>query len=96
MTGILPIIIICGGMLLTLAMVSLFSNQTSLNIKSKTVGDGQHGTARWAAYKEIQSTYRHIPYTPALWRRGQSLPPIEAQGACGRMRHFRQANNRAC
>jgi type IV secretion system protein VirD4 len=38
------------------------------NIKSKTVGDGQHGTARWATRKEIRQTYKHIPFTPKRWR----------------------------
>ena len=37
-------------------------------IKSKTVGDGQYGTARWATQKEIRQTYLHIPFTPKLWR----------------------------
>lgn len=48
------------------------------NIKSKTVGDGQHGTARWATKKEIQQTYQLIPFRPAEWRRGKNLP--KAQG----------------
>lgn len=39
------------------------------NIKSKTVGDGQHGTARWANKAEIRKTYRHIPFTPKKWRK---------------------------
>ena len=38
------------------------------HIKAKTVGDGQHGTARWARPDEIKRTYKHIPYTPKLWR----------------------------
>lgn len=37
-------------------------------IKSKTVGDGQHGTARWATKKEIRKTYAHVPFTPEKWR----------------------------
>lgn len=44
------------------------------NIKSKTVGDGQHGTARWATKKEIQRTYTRVPFQPALWRQGKNLP----------------------
>ena len=32
------------------------------HIKAKTVGDGQHGTARWARPDEIKRTYKHIPY----------------------------------
>jgi Type IV secretory pathway, VirD4 components len=38
------------------------------HIKAKTVGDGQHGTARWARPDEIKRTYMHIPYTPKQWR----------------------------
>lgn len=63
-----------------LALVSFASNQASLNIKSRTVGDGQHGTARWATQKEIREAYRHISYTPDLWRQQKNLPPTEAQG----------------
>lgn len=50
------------------------------NIKAKTVGDGQHGTARWARKGEIEKTYRHIPFTPELWRKGKNLPKPEDQG----------------
>ena len=46
-------------------------------IKSKTVGDGQHGTARWATKQEILHTYTHVPFTPELWRRGESLPTAQ-------------------
>ena len=38
------------------------------HIKARTVGDGQHGTARWARPDEIKRTYKHIPYTPKRWR----------------------------
>ena len=56
------LILLAGGMLLVIAAATHFSGQGSLdNIKSKTVGDGQHGTARWATKKEIQQTYQHIP-----------------------------------
>ena len=80
MESIFPLIILCGGMLLVLALVSFWSNQTQLNIKSRTVGDGQHGTARWATFKEIKNAYRHIPYNPKQWRKGKGRPPVEAQG----------------
>ena len=43
-------------------------------IKSKTVGDGQHGTARWATAKEIRQTYAHVPFEVKKWRSGQNLP----------------------
>lgn len=38
------------------------------HIKARTVGDGQHGTARWARPDEIKHTYKHVPYTPKRWR----------------------------
>ena len=66
---------LAGGALLLLAAVTHFSGQGSLNnIKSKTVGDGQHGTARWATKKEIQQTYAHVPFRPEEWRKGEQLP----------------------
>ncbi len=49
-------------------LVTALANHFNLNIKAKTVGDGQHGTARWATPHEIRKTYRHIPFTPELWR----------------------------
>jgi type IV secretion system protein VirD4 len=55
--------------------LSLLAHYYTLNgIKSRTVGDGQHGTARFATKKEIQQTYRHILFRPKSWRKGQSLP----------------------
>lgn len=59
--------------------LSLLAHYYTLNgIKSKTVGDGQHGTARFATKKEIEETYVHVPYEPEQWRKGENLP--EAQG----------------
>ncbi len=66
-------------MLLLVAAATHFSGSGNLdNIKSKTVGDGQHGTARWANKKEIQQTYQHIPFHVSEWRSGKNLP--KAQG----------------
>ena len=47
---------------------------TLSGIKSRTVGDGQHGTARWAIDKEIKQTYAHVPFKVKDWRKGVSLP----------------------
>ena len=70
-----PFLLICGGLLVFLLAVSFFSQRYSLNnIKSKTVGDGQHGTARWATPKEIRSTYHVVPFRPCRWRKGIDLP----------------------
>ena len=53
-----------------LGLVSLLAHIYNLNnIKAKTVGDGQHGTARWATKAEIRKTYRHVPFTPEKWRK---------------------------
>ena len=59
---------------LILGGIPLLSHLYSLNIKSKTVGDGQHGTARWATKREIEEMYLHIPFEPEKWRRGEDLP----------------------
>ena len=65
----------CTGLLVFLLVASVVSKNYSLNrIKSKTVGDGQHGTARWATLKEIGKTYAHIPFDVVHWRKGERLP----------------------
>ena len=62
-----------------LVAITTFSGRGSLDsIKSKTVGDGQHGTARWATPGEIKKTFRSVPFQTALWRKGERLP--SAQG----------------
>lgn len=59
------------GMMALLGGLMFLSNQYSLNgIKSKTVGDGQYGTARFATEKEIRETYVRVAYEPKKWRRG--------------------------
>ena len=56
-------------------MVTTVSGGYNLNgIKSKTVGDGQHGTARWATKKEIADSYKLVPYQVTKWRQGKELP----------------------
>lgn len=55
--------------------LSLLAHYYTLNgIKSRTVGDGQHGTARFATKQEIEETYVHVPYEPEQWRKGECLP----------------------
>ena len=62
-------------MAIVIGGLSLLSNHYTLSgIKSRTVGDGQHGTARWATAKEIRQTYAHVPFKVKDWRRGQNLP----------------------
>jgi len=74
-TQTIMLILLAGGMLLLIAAATHFTGQGSLdNIKSRTVGDGQHGTARWATKKEIGETYTFVPFTPEAWRKGENLP----------------------
>lgn len=55
--------------------ISMIAHYYTLNgIKSKTVGDGQHGTARFATKKEILKTYKHVPFNVSDWRKGKNLP----------------------
>lgn len=70
MTGsITLLIVIAAVMFAVLGGIILLSQIYNLNnIKSKTVGNGQHGTARWASKSEIKKTYRQIPFTPKRWR----------------------------
>lgn len=62
-------ILIAAVMFCVLGGITLLAHIYNLNsIKSKTVGDGQHGSARWATRGEIRKTYCHIPFTPKKWR----------------------------
>lgn len=77
----MPLIILAGIMFAVIGGVTLFSHWYSLNrIKNKTVGDGQHGTARWAMRKEIHDMYQTVPFEPKLWRKGENRPSVEQQG----------------
>ena len=66
---------LCAAVFLGMGLVVYFRHHYSLNrIKSKVVGDGQHGTARWATPGEIKKTFRSVPFQTALWRKGERLP----------------------
>ncbi|MDE6590905.1 MAG: type IV secretory system conjugative DNA transfer family protein, partial [Oscillospiraceae bacterium] len=72
------VLIFAAAALLVIGGISFLSGQGSLNnIKSKPVGDGQHGTARWATPKEIGKTFHHIPFRPAEWRKGENRPKVQ-------------------
>ena len=54
------------------------SNNYSLNrIKNKTVGNGQHGTARFATKMEIKKTYTKVIFDVENWRKGRCLPTVQ-------------------
>lgn len=63
------------GMFAVIGGLAMLAHYYTLNgIKSKTVGDGQYGTARFATEDEIKKTYTLVPYEPQKWRRGKNLP----------------------
>ena len=78
-TQVITLIVVGAIMFLVIGGLAFLSHYYTLDgIKSKTVGDGQHGTARWATPAEVRKTFRSVPFQPALWRKGEQLP--DAQG----------------
>lgn len=72
------LILVAGSMFLVVGGLSLLSHYYTLSgIKSKTVGDGQHGTARFANKQEILRTFTHVPFKPKAWRQGNLLPKVQ-------------------
>jgi type IV secretion system protein VirD4 len=75
---VLLLIGVAALMFFVIGGLSLLAHYYTLNgIKSKTVGDGQHGTARFAAKSEIKRIYKHIPFEPEAWRRGERCPKVQ-------------------
>ena len=60
-----------------LVVVNLLDNKSLNGIKAKKVGDGQHGTARWATKSEIKQTFIPLPFEPEKWRKGENLPTVQ-------------------
>ena len=60
-----------------LVIVNILDNHSINGIKAKTVGDGQHGTARWATRAEIKKTFSFLPFEPEKWRKGENLPTVQ-------------------
>ena len=80
MSGVTTLIIVAVAMFCILGGITLLAQIYNLNnIKSRTVGDGQHGTARFATKAEIRRTYKQVPFTPELWRKqakNNTLPKL--------------------
>lgn len=70
--GILVVIFVVFAVL-----VNLLDNKSLNGIKAKKIGDGQHGTARWATKSEIKQTFIPLPFEPEKWRKGENLPAIQ-------------------
>ena len=54
-------------------LANVLDNKSINGIKSKKVGDGQYGTARWATKSEIRQTFSFLPFEPQKWRKGEAL-----------------------
>ena len=66
---------IMGGIFI---VISSMSYRFSLRqIRNKTTGNGQHGTARWASKREIHKIYKVIPFEPQKWRNNEEARPTE-------------------
>ena len=84
LVGLMAVLLI-GGM-------ALANNNYNLSsIKSKTVGDGQHGTARWATEKEMHKAFAYIPFKVKDWRKGEKRPDQQGLvlGCVGRAKKLR-------
>ena len=96
MNGVYLLILAAGAMVGLLIFINFATQRHNLNsIKDKTVGNGQHGTARWATGQEVKRTFHHVPFTPTVWRQkaregrrptanGQPLPQGIVLGCKGR------------
>lgn len=70
MDSTIILILVAAGMFAIIGGITLISHIYNLNeIKSKTVGDGQHGTARFSTKGELRKIYKFIPYEPRVWRK---------------------------
>lgn len=71
-------IIVMLAVFAVMMILAYCSNNYSLNgIKNKTVGNGQYGTARWAAKSEIKSAYTQVPFDVENWRKNINLPNVQ-------------------
>ena len=76
--SVTPLIAVGVVIVLFIVLLSVLTNNYSLNgIKSKTVGDGQHGTARWATAQEVKKTFATVPFDVTSWREGKNLPKVQ-------------------
>ena len=77
-SNVAPLIAAGGLMLLVIGGLAMLSHHYTLSgIKARTVGDGQHGTARWATKKEIEQIYSHVPFKVKEWRNGHHRPSTQ-------------------
>ena len=60
-----------------IVLVNLLDNKSLNGIKSKRVGNGQYGAARWASKPEIKKAFVSLPFEPEKWRKGEDRPTVQ-------------------
>ena len=70
--GVLTVIFIAF-----IVLVNLLDNKSLNGIKSKRIGNGQYGAARWASKPEIKKAFVSLPFEPEKWRKGKNLPTVQ-------------------
>ena len=74
---IVVLLLLCAAFIGFIVLVNVLEGKSIDSIKSRTVGDGQHGTARWATNTEVRQSFSFLPYEPRKWRNGKELPKIQ-------------------
>ncbi len=72
---LIGVLVVC--FIVFIVIVNLLDNKSLNGIKAKNVGQGQHGTARWATKPEIKKTFSFLPFEPEKWRKGVDLPTVQ-------------------
>ncbi len=75
----ITVLIVAGAvMFAVVGGLALLAHYYTLDgIKGRTVGNGQHGTARFATKAELNRAYVSVPYEPEQWRKGSNLPTAQ-------------------
>jgi type IV secretion system protein VirD4 len=74
---VLVLIVLTALFAVFMVIVHMLDGCSLNSIRAKQVGNGQHGTARWATKREIRSAFFSLPFEPEKWRNGEHLPQIQ-------------------
>lgn len=75
--GTVVLIAVFAIMFILIGGITVLSHIYNLNnIKSKTVGDGQHGTARFLSKAEKKKVYKKVEYNPEKWRKNKKYSKV--------------------
>ena len=74
---ILLIIILAVVFVIFLVIVNVLDLNSLNGIQSKTIGNGQYGTARFATKREVNRAFSSLLFEPEEWRQGKNLPAVQ-------------------